>query len=403
MMNRLISLIALISLVLGLVIWAKYTVAYTKIGSDFTQDYIAATALSEGTPIYGENIVRLSIERLGFEEHENYHPPTTALIFLPLSYLPYPTAVIVWNSLNLVLYVATILMILNTLPFNKSHRLPIVSLLLLWFPFISNIGLVQISLLLVYLVALSWKLTKEDRNIGAGVALGLAALIKLFPGYLALYFILTRNFKAFIAMSVTVLCGLAAAYICVGHDNFFTYLLVKMPEDSERFATFLLNGSLPSVISSMFSNNAWTTPIFHTDSHQLIGIVLGVGLTLFTLIILSKSHTTTADEKFAILTIAMMIVSPITWIHVMPLALIPIALLITEPRSEGRLELRVALLALALFSIPDVPLANYLHNLYLPNLVPWSVAIATKFTFIGLALIYWSFLRRIRDAQSHLG
>lgn len=95
--------------------------------------------------IFGPSLRELGIEPL---QWGNYHPPFNALLFLPITFLDYPRAFILWSFISLLLYVALILVLLQTYGLLSFRWLRLSSVLLLWEPVTSNIFLGQLSIAL---------------------------------------------------------------------------------------------------------------------------------------------------------------------------------------------------------------------------------------------------------------
>ena len=76
----------------GLVLWVK-----SGAPTDFAQDYFAARALLEGHSIYGEEVAELGRQRFGVESPLNFHPPPVTVAFLPISFLPYRLAFVLFG------------------------------------------------------------------------------------------------------------------------------------------------------------------------------------------------------------------------------------------------------------------------------------------------------------------
>src|SRR5438552_11797842 len=123
---------------LGLALWAAFTWRYSLHRSDFAQDYTAAYALRHGLPLYGAASEELTQAIVGIDGQYNFHPPTNAVLFLPFSYLPYRTAFIVWNVLELftLLLLFRIIVEETSIPMRVAKTLGAAALL--WQPFVAN-------------------------------------------------------------------------------------------------------------------------------------------------------------------------------------------------------------------------------------------------------------------------
>ncbi len=390
-------ILGFLGVVLGVVIWAKHTIEYTTVPSDFSQDYGAAQALRQGQPIYGDPVEDLIQDSLGWH-YDNYHPPTVAVLMVPFSCLSYPAAVITFNILNLFLYVGLIAWLAMRYRIESKTINLLGALLLLWFPFISNIALVQLSLLLAVLIILSLHLLERGRNVSAGVALSVAAAIKLFPAYIALYFVLKRKWRALTAFSMSLSLIWLATWGIVGTDNVADYVLTYAPENAEKWVAFPLNHSIFSVVATLLAEGPWTSSLetvwWYREAYILIGIMISawlVGLSMNSL----ESEATKQDLAMLVM-VAMLLLSPITWNHAMTLLLAPVFLLLSLGLQRERI---VALVVLLLCAIPDVHVGRFIYQTFSPERIPGEVVVLSKFSFFALCLLFWIFSQRLLEAR----
>lgn len=393
--ERIVVIVAIFFGLLGFLIWLRYTIAYTALPSDFTQDYIAAYALRTGEPIYGESIARISVEQLGFRADENVHPPIVAVLILPLSYLPYFFAVLIWNTLNLGAYLALIGAIVKKLKLKLLVCQLAPLFLLVWYPFISNSGLVQSSLLVGVMIIAGWILLRDRQDYYGGVLLGLATLIKVYPAFLLIFLVLQRRWRATAAMSSICLLALLIAISVHGSAIIEVFFAQKVMDNLSIFTASPLNASLPGTLSLLLSTNTWSIPAFDFEKSELLTLpAVGVLTVLFVLIGIWRRRDLNFDEYFALAILTMLLVSPITWAHALPLMLLPIGLLLRHGYKD-RPGVRIAICAIVLTAIPDIWIANLMFTFGTPNKVVWYLALATRFSFFALLLLWITFARRI--------
>ena len=150
------TIIFVVSLSFGASTWLELTTLGPSVVSDFTQDYAAALALRHGVPIFGKAFESFAAQQFQVSIFEpgirNFHPPFNAVLFLPLSYVPYPRAFIIWNAVSVLCYVTLVYLLLSSYRIATSRVLLLSSLLLLWVPFTSNIALGQTSIVLALFI-----------------------------------------------------------------------------------------------------------------------------------------------------------------------------------------------------------------------------------------------------------
>jgi len=106
------------------------------------------------------------------------------------------------------------------------------------------------------------------------------------------------------------------------------------------------------------------------------------------------------DIAFAIVCLAMPLLSPISCQHVFPLLALPLGLLFAralQTSGNDRHRLLIPLLVVfALLSLPDIQLANHIMTLYAPYRMPWYAGLL--FTLPTLAMCaLWYMLWRYRQ------
>jgi hypothetical protein len=151
-------MIILVALLGGLQIWMAWDELVGG-GMDIQQDYIAGQRLRAGEDIYAPiqpaEVKALGVqEELGFGMRQNVHPPSTALLFAPLTLLAFPAAALIWTVAS-----AALLFGLAYALFGELELLPrglwrmlLALLMLSWYPTWLHLHLGQITILLCALI-----------------------------------------------------------------------------------------------------------------------------------------------------------------------------------------------------------------------------------------------------------
>jgi len=380
----------LIAIATGLYLWLKLTLAYTALPSDFIQDYLAGYALLNGLSIYGETIPELSIHMLGIKFHENFHPPFTALLFAPLALLDFSSAFIVWNTLSLVAYLFIVYIALDYTSLTRGQKKLLLSFSLLWYPFISDIGHGNSSSIIVLAISAGWLAMQKNKNSLAGALFGFACLIKLFPGLLLIFLLAQKNWRGATSMCFTILVGFLFSFLVLGSHDFIFYFTEVLARDVKEWGGFPTNISLTGLALPVLTENSWVNPLLHIPKESaVISLkVLSFGFIFYTsyrLFILSK-NSLNRSFAFGLTCIAMVLASPISWSHILFIALLPMAILVSEKKSSIN---KIILFILIAFSIPDIELARFLHSTFSPQGVPWAVYLLSRFETYGLLVLWY--------------
>jgi len=102
------------------------------------------------------------------------HPPFEALLFIPFTWLSYPTAYLLWNLLNLVFLVILYFLLRNTIPWLRQVSAASWLLgCLAFFPVFFALLQGQDILMLVLLFGAAYVLLRRNSDLAAGCCLGL--------------------------------------------------------------------------------------------------------------------------------------------------------------------------------------------------------------------------------------
>lgn len=306
--------------------------------NDFFQDWSAARNVATGLPAY-EYMDVAAKRHLGITLPDRsqlfwyigVHPPTSILLFLPFQGLDYWQANQVWNLLSLAALAVSLALVIRGLGihFPPWSLLPTVALLLVCNPLQQQIMEGQFNLVLLLLVVSAWQAERSGKPILAGSLLALATAIKLFPGFLFLYFVIRRQWRALIAgvVAFALLTLLTAAI--VGVDAYRYFLTVSMGDAAYAGATWL-NASLRGFWLKLFDPNehqGHLLPLFRSPLLATLGTLLSWGAILaYLLPTLWRAKTVEErDLAFGLTITAMLLISPTTWDHYFLLLLLPLA------------------------------------------------------------------------------
>src|SRR5579883_449874 len=191
---------------------------------DFFQEWASARNYLEGLPVYANHRVSLpryltlrTLRPQDLSIEVNAHPPTSVLLALPFARLHYPDAVLVWNLTSLGMLGVSLFVIWRGfgIPFSLWWSFPLITSLLICPPLITQVYFGQLNLVILLLLTGTWAADRSGRPLLAGVLLGTAATIKLFPGFLFLYFIFRGQWRSLLAGVITIalLTGLTATVL----------------------------------------------------------------------------------------------------------------------------------------------------------------------------------------------
>jgi hypothetical protein len=334
---------------------------------DFVQEWTSARNHFRGEPIYQSLAVSVSRE-FGPEYvrllpiQVNAHPPASVLLFLPLAAFDYLTAYRIWIGALAICLATSICLIIRPAALNYSWwtLLPITCTVLTCDPVALDILYGQFNSFLLLLITGSWAAYRSHHGYVAGVLLGVAAAIKVFPAFLCLYFVVKRQWMhLFAAAAAAVLCN-GVAGLVLGWDCFGAYVSEVLPQ-VDTFRDWWGNISLAGFWSRLLH-----APSRHVEpllDHPALAQLMYFGSALIvTAVAAWKAHRaqSTADEDlaFSTLVVTMLLVSPIAWSHYAVMLALPIAVAwkhfsITQPRQRWIPLLIIVLLGLSLMWLWD--------------------------------------------------
>lgn len=299
------------------------------------------------------------------------YPPFAAMLFTPLIVPPYEVLRVLVIAGNIVLLFAAALLSCRLVGVDGRRRITVavvVTGLGVWAePVFTTFRYGQINVLLLVLILADF--TRPPTARTRGLALGVAAGIKVTPGIFVLYLLLTRRFReaavAIAAFAATVGIGFAA-----------------LPDASRRFWTDLVFdptrvGRLENAANQ--SVRGMIVRITHTREPDKVWFALIAVVTVAGLACAVFAHRRLGD-RWGLPTCAVtgLLMAPIAWSHHWVWC-IPIAVLLWA-------DARWAVSAVAVFwtfavwyvpHVPDVEL----------RFAPWQVAVSVWYVLFGVGFL----------------
>jgi hypothetical protein len=121
--HPLLTSLCCIVIVLQIIVYRDLFITNSNYYNDFSQDYAASLSYLHGKSIYGDAPKNLLLETTHLKKvTDNYHPPFSALFFIPFAFLSYHYAYILCQCLSLIVcfYICYISIKLLSLPFETT-------------------------------------------------------------------------------------------------------------------------------------------------------------------------------------------------------------------------------------------------------------------------------------------
>ncbi|MEY9967573.1 alpha-1,2-mannosyltransferase [Streptacidiphilus sp. MAP12-16] len=339
------------------------------------------------------------------------YPPFAALAFTGLAWIPVAPARALVTLGNVGLLGLFALLACRLAGWPARRLQPAVAILAACFgvwlePVWTTLNYGQINILLSVLVL--WDLTRSDSSRSKGIAIGIAAGIKLTPGLFALYLLFTGRVRAALVAGAASLGTVLLGWLALPNDsmNFWTKDLF----DTGRVGkTWIVdNQSLRGALARLFHTadpGAWA--VVATAAVGVLGLAVATACA-------RRSSTAPRAEAWGVLCCAItgLLVSPISWSHHWVWCVPVIILLAAEASAENdrgghrrmgrRTTLAVTVTAFTCQCLWVVPQSGD-GALHLPY---WEMPFAAVYPLAGLAFlgVAWArVLRRPRPIEARSG
>ena len=308
----------------------QFAVFTTQIqwGYDFSAYWSAAGHLLSGEPIY--TAAQLAGSYAPQEQYLYLYPPPLAAAAAPFAAVvpgDYRVAAWGWTALGAAILVAVILAVARSeglaARLRGSLRLGpwiLVAAAIGFPPVIGELVLGNVHLVLLGLLGAAWLGIRSGTANGerlAGAAVGVATLIKVFPGLILLWFLLTRRWQG-------------AAFVFVGMIG-ATLLALPLTDTQPwlDYPTVLLNLSAPSDTTDTLAPTVWLAGMIGFLPARLIVTATAIGLVAW------SALRSTTRMSFAVAVLASVLMAPALYHHYLAILVLPFLLLLSEGRSLG--------------------------------------------------------------------
>jgi hypothetical protein len=351
-------------------------------GMDFQQDYLAALRLRQGldiyTPFSREEVAGLGVrEELGFGIRSNAHPPLNALLIVPLTFLSYSWATLIWTllSMGLLVFLTQVLLVELKLPLSSRWRWIGSLLVLNWYPVWLHLHLGQLTILLFGCTTAAWLCFRRGRDGWAGCFLAIAAAMKMYPAFLLGYALFRRRWWTLLAAFATIIV-LVLLQTVIDASHWPRYIRDVAPHNAAEWISSPRNASLSGVSARLLLGNHEVAPLAYRPALEGIArIALNAAFFGFFVLLLWKiRYTPHLDGEFCLFLCGMLLLSPLSWEHGYIYLLLPLTYVWAQVRRRQRYwnswPLRLAILAGVLSLLPTELWLLRMYAFYLPERIP---------------------------------
>ena len=388
---------------------ALMDVLSVEVPSDLRVNYIGALALRDGLNPY-DNAVALQVagrEAIPYVGTRLWamvtNPPTAMLYFAPYTTMPLAAARLVFLAVNHVALLATAVltwrMVRPGLPAAVwlGLVLGVVSLL---DPVLLAFRLGQVDLVIgLALAAAAYRLRGGD-DAWTGALIGVAAMLKIAPGLLAVYLLWRGRWRALAGLAVTTAAVGLLSLGLAGTETWRYYLTDRLPDLLAGSALFN-NLSLPGLILRVFMGPELAQGFLDLQPDIAVARVLSVISLLVALAVTGKALGRSARTgrayvlEFSLAVVAALVISGVTWPHYLAwlLPLVGLSLAFSWPTGASRWTAVLCGTGLALASLPLDAYGGLFGSIFDISMTALSVR------GLGLLMLFLGLLLAVRGAR----
>lgn len=226
------------------------------------------------------------------------YPPSSFMIFAPLSSLPFLSASVIFTAISFLSFIICTYTLLRVIFPRKPIRFLLLTLLIQNFPVKFTLVTGQVNLLVLSLLLLSFLFDQKKRPLLSGLLWGTACALKLTPITLGLFFLLQKKYSSL--LSGLLLFAAANLFFLLSTPGSLFYFTSHLPHLLSKTGaiTTLYDHSLRAFLARLgVSHNAFWSNIIVLILFCLIFLKLSQlsNLVFFSLILI----VTTIGNSFA--------------------------------------------------------------------------------------------------------
>ena len=292
-------------------------------GYDFSFYWTAAAHLLDGQPIYSAAQLAGPYAPQG-QEGFLYPPPFAAALIPFAAVLSRDPRVVnwIWFALGLVILTASVWSVARVE--GLADRFAILRGRGAWWlvagalalpPVVAELVLGNVHLEILGLLALAWLgIRRRTRNgeVVAGAAIGVATLVKVFPGLLILWLILARRYRAAVAAVIAIAVIALATLPITGIQPWLDY------------PTVLANLGAPSDTTDTLAPTVWLAPLLGFGLARILITV--AGLVLVAIVAIAAQGRQSLAASYATAVTASVLIAPAVYQHYLAILVLPLLL-----------------------------------------------------------------------------
>jgi hypothetical protein len=290
-------------------------------------------------------------QAMTIEGAPNLNPPVALLLFVPFTALPIAAAATLWTAVSVGLLWVLSGVVARTAPMARVD-----AWLLLFGASATAVAfeLGQLTFILAAICTAAWIAERRGRERASGMWLGLLCALKPFYVWFLLWLAWRRAWPSLTAAVVTIAAALFAGWLMVGAAGYAEWIAAIR---AVTWQTHVFNSSVWAAGSRLFAPPAMLAVATWTPlgDSRAAAVALSAVLAAFVAVRLWRSRTCGTDHAFALLGLTSMLLSPIGWLHYLPVCAAPLVSSLRRASPRWLWPLGI----LALFPYPLLPQHHY--------------------------------------------
>ncbi len=328
--------------------------------------------------------------------NRNAYPPTSTLFFLPLAWLTFSDAVDCWRWLLVACYCGGVLLIVSEIRLSRIMMAFIAFICIITLASSSwlyhDFSMANVGGLIFALVTFAWFAQQRGYHIAAGVTVGIAVALKLFPGLLLIY-LLFKNRKSFFSAITFIAIVFVITLLLFGISD-WTRFLNYVVSEGKGWYTWRNNLSVFGFWYRLFVGipdaslgHPEVIPILYSPTAATVLSLLSFA-TVGLLVTWTNWRCKDTQMGFAACLVGMILMNPVSWPNSLPLAGFAAVLVAQKIAQKHWQELLLGILMIVLWMHPAIWLTRW-HTPNTPYL-PWHSLCLISIKFYALLfLLLW--------------
>jgi len=305
-----------------------------------------------------------------------HYGPVLHLITIPL--LAFPTlrsAYVAWLFVNYIFVAVAAIVAIRILGVDRTTVLVVTLVFCNFNPLYEALTERTIEIFELMLLFVAWSCYRRGRDVGCGVAIGLAAMAKFLPLIFLPWLVLRRRWRA-LAASLAVIVPIAiAAQLVLGWQHSGTFIQLG----GVTFLKSELDQSLSGMVARLIS---WTHCPLPAPLVGLVAILIALGA-LMAFMLDARRREGSEDIEFGLLAAAMVLLAPHNEQYYFVFLLLPYVLLYQRYRTGWSPRAALLALSFALVAVP-IPLSIVQR---IAGVDVFSLYLRAGIPFVGAALL----------------